>query len=85
MLRASEHERRWHPTQKPAALAAWVYEILGEAGDVILDPFLGSGPSLLAAEQCGRTVYGCELSVEYVAITLERWHTLTGVMPTRLA
>jgi DNA methylase len=85
MLRASEHERRWHPTQKPAALAAWVYEELGAGDDVIFDPFLGSAPSLLAAEQRGRTVYGCELSLEYIAIALERWHALTGAMPERLA
>lgn len=85
LFRASEHERRWHPTQKPAALAAWVYETLGAAGDVILDPFLGSGPSLLAAEQCGgRMVYGCELSTEYIAIALERWYVLTGETPQRL-
>ena len=86
MLRASEHERRWHPTQKPAALAAWVYRTLGKTGDVILDPFLGSAPSLLAAEQCEqRTLYGCELSLEYLAIALERWHQLTGFQPERLA
>lgn len=81
MLRASEHERRWHPTQKPAALVAWVYEILGDDVEVILDPFLGSGPSLLAAEQRGKIVYGCELSVEYVSIMLERWSLLTGKTP----
>ncbi len=85
MLRDSERERRWHPTQKPAALAAWVFETLGEVDDLILDPFLGSAPSLLAAAQCGRRVYGCELSVEYVAIALDRWHTLTGRTPVRLA
>jgi hypothetical protein len=84
MLRDSEHERRWHPTQKPAALAAWVYETLGQPGDIILDPFLGSGPSLLAAEQTGRTVYGCELSIEYISIALERWHQLTGQQPQRI-
>jgi hypothetical protein len=84
MLRASEPERRWHPTQKPAALAAWAYETLGTPGDLILDPFLGSAPSLLAAEQCGRRVVGCELSVEYVAIALERWSMLTGQQPIRL-
>ena len=84
MLRDSEHERRWHPTQKPAALAAWVYATLGTAGDVVLDPFLGSGPSILAGEQCNRQVRACELSCEYVAIVLQRWADLTGLLPTRL-
>jgi len=85
MLRDSEHERRWHPTQKPAALAAWVYDTLGHHGDVVFDPFLGSGPSIIAGEQRGRTVSGMELSVEYVAITLQRWADLTGRQPERSA
>lgn len=84
MLRDSEHERRWHPTQKPAALAAWVFETLGKRGDVVLDPFLGSGPTLLAAEQTGRTLLGCELSQEYVAVCLARWSELTGQEPRLL-
>jgi hypothetical protein len=82
MLRESEHERRWHPTQKPAALAAWVYDTLGHECDTVFDPFGGSGPALLAAEQRGKTFFGCELSTEYVAILLERWHLLTGQTPT---
>jgi DNA methylase len=85
MLRDSERERRWHPTQKPAALMAWVYEVVGGAGARVLDPFLGSGPTLIAAEQRGQTVYGCEKSADYVSIALERWATLTDEVPTRLA
>lgn len=81
MLRASEHERRWHPTQKPAALAAWAFQLLGDEGDLIVDPFLGCGPSLVAAAQTGRRVYGCELSPEYIAVSLHRWATLTGQTP----
>lgn len=84
MLRASEHERRWHPTQKPAALMAWVYEALGEEHDVVLDPFLGSGPTLIAAEQRGQTLYGIERSPDYISIALERFFLLTGVEPVRL-
>lgn len=81
MQRASEHERRWHPTQKPAALAAWAYDLLGAEGDLVLDPFLGCGPSLVAAAQTGRRLYGLELSPEYVAVSLHRWATLTGQTP----
>ena len=58
---------------------------LGSPGDGIFDPFLGSGPSLLAAEQCERTVYGCEMSLRLLAIILERWHQLTGNQPQRLS
>ena len=84
MLRDSERERRWHPTQKPAALAAWAYETLGQEGDVILDPFLGCGPSVIAAQQRGRRVCGLEMSPDYIAIILHRWSTLTGQTPQRL-
>jgi hypothetical protein len=82
MLRDSERERRWHPTQKPAALFAWVYETYGQAGDVVLDPFMGCGPSLIAGEQRQRRVCGLELSPAYVAVTLERYRLLTGETPT---
>lgn len=81
MLRASETERRWHPTQKPAALAAWAFDLLGDEGDLVLDPFLGCGPSLVAAAQTGRRCYAMELSPEYIAVSLHRWATLTGQTP----
>jgi hypothetical protein len=80
MVKASEHgQRRVHPTQKPVALASWFFEKYGKAGDTIIDPFLGSGMSLIAAEQLGdRTVIGFELSEKYCSIILDRWEKLTG-------
>lgn len=77
MLRDSERGRRFHPTQKPAALAAWCFETYGDVDDIVFDPFVGAGCSLVGAEQIGkRSVYGMELSPDYVAVTLER---LTGM------
>lgn len=84
MLRDSERERRWHPTQKPAALAAWVFKELGSEGDIVLDPFLGSGPSLLAAQATSRKLRGIELSEEYIAVTLQRFLDATGIQPALL-
>ena len=81
MLRDSEHERRWHPTQKPAALAAWVFEKFTEKDSIILDPFAGAGWSILGGEQCGRRVMSIEKSHEYIAVVLERWSIMTGKMP----
>lgn len=75
MLRDSERERRHHPTQKPAALAMWAFTELGKSGDVVLDPFLGSGPTVLAGQRAERRVFGFELSPEYIAIVLERMAT----------
>jgi DNA modification methylase len=80
MVKASEHgQRRVHPTQKPIALAAWFFEKYGQSGNTIIDPFLGSGMSLIAAEQLGdRTVIGFELSEKYCSIICDRWEKLTG-------
>ena len=67
LMKASERgDRRVHPTQKPVALCLWLFEKYGKPGDIILDPFLGSGPSLKAAHRLGdRTVVGFELSPHY--------------------
>lgn len=84
MLKASEHgQRRVHPTQKPIALARWCFERYGNPNDVIFDPFLGSGISVLAAEQLGngRRLIGCEIIPEYIAVIIQRWVDLTGDTP----
>lgn len=80
MKDSEKGKRRVHPTQKPVALAHWCFEKYGKAGDVIVDPFLGSGISVLAAEQLNdnRRVIGFELAPEYIAVTIHRWEMLTG-------
>jgi hypothetical protein len=69
--------KRVHPTQKPIALAEWCFEKYPEAS-VILDPFLGSGITIMAGEHLGRRVYGIEMSPEYCEVCIRRWETLTG-------
>ena len=73
--------KREHPTQKPAALAVWAFEKYGNSDDVIFDPFLGSGMSIIAAQQMGgtRRVVGFELSPEYCTIILNRFEAFTGI------
>ena len=79
MLKDSEHgQKRVHPSQKPIKLAEWAFEKYGNEQDVIFDPFLGSGMSLIAAENTNRTVIGCELSPEYINIILSRWENHTN-------
>lgn len=81
LMKASEKgQRRIHPTQKPIALAEWAFREFGTADDVIFDPFLGSGMSVIAAERVGdgRRVYGCELSPHYIDRICERWEAETG-------
>lgn len=81
MLRDSERERRWHPTQKPAALAAWVFEQFTEPGAIIVDPFAGAGWAVLGGEQSRRKVRAIEMSADYIAIILQRYADATGKTP----
>jgi hypothetical protein len=76
-------EMRVHPTQKPVALFEWFFDKYGDPSDVILDPFLGSGGSIIAAQQMegSRTVLGFELSESYCEVILQRFTSLTGVIP----
>jgi site-specific DNA-methyltransferase (adenine-specific) len=46
------------------------------AGDAVLDPFLGTAPLLVACEQLGRVGYGMEISPAYVAVSLQRLHDM---------
>lgn len=61
-----------HPTMKPVKLAQMALGNSSGVGMSVLDLFLGSGSTMVAAEQMGRTCYGVELEPKYVAVTLER-------------
>jgi len=61
-----------HPTVKPVALAAHFIRLHTVSGDIILDPFMGSGTTLVAAQNEGRRAVGIELSEEYCKIAIER-------------
>jgi len=73
----SNREERHHPTQKPVGLMAWCVEQSNDA-KTIYDPFLGSGTTLIAAEQLGRKCYGMEISSAYCDVIVQRWENLTG-------
>ena len=67
-----------HPTVKPVALVADALLDCSARGELILDPFLGSGSSLIAAERTGRSCYGIELDPVYVDTIVKRWQRYTG-------
>lgn len=69
---------REHPTMKPVGLIARCIENSSNAGDSVLDPFAGSGTTLIACEQLGRRGIGLELSPAYCDVIVERWENLTG-------
>ena len=75
MLRDSERERRMHPSQKPAALAAFLMTEFGKTDDVVLDPFAGAGWVIVACQNLRRRGRGIEISPEYCAVVLERMAT----------
>ena len=67
-----------HPTVKPTGLVADAIKDVTRHGDVVLDIFLGSGTTLIAAERAGRRFRGVEIDPAYVDVALERWSSLTG-------
>jgi DNA modification methylase len=73
--------RPFHPTQKPIELAARALRNSSEPGDIVLDPFLGSGSTAVAAERGGRICYGTDYNPGYVAVILER-HADEGLKAT---
>jgi DNA modification methylase len=69
---------RDHPTVKPVRLVADCMLDCSLRGDLVLDPFLGSGTSLIAAEQTGRRCFGMEVDPVYVDLTIRRWQAYSG-------
>jgi len=63
---------RIHPTQKPVEILCVLIEASSEKAHIVFDPFLGSGTTMVAAEQLGRICYGMEISEAYTAVCLER-------------
>jgi DNA modification methylase len=67
-----------HPTMKPLPLVERAIENSSRPGDLVLDLFLGSGSTLIAAERTGRVCYGLELDPHYCSIAIARWEAFTG-------
>ena len=63
---------RLHPTQKPVELLSFLLTKSSQQGELIFDPFIGSGTTAVAALKLGRHFYGCDISPEYVELANER-------------
>jgi DNA modification methylase len=72
-----------HPTQKPVELIAKAIKNSAKSGDLLYEPFAGSGTTLVAAQQLGVRCYGIELEPKYVAVILERMSEM-GLKPRLL-
>jgi DNA modification methylase len=67
-----------HPTAKPVALVAEAIKDCSRRGDLVLDPFCGSGTVLIAAERTGRKARALEIDPTYVDVAVRRWQAYTG-------
>ena len=74
-LSAKDYE---HATSKPPQLHEKAIKRCTKPGDIILDSFLGSGSTLLAGEQLGRRVYGCDLEPRFCDLIVKRYEAFTG-------
>lgn len=70
-------ELAWHPTVKPVAMVADAMRDCTVMGDIVLDSFLGSGTTLMAAERVGRVCRGLEYEPKYVDVAIRRWQAWT--------
>lgn len=72
-----------HPATYPVRLVTEVWECFTDPGDLGYDPFLGSGTSVIGAEQIGRVCCGMEIEPTYLDIVIERWEQVTGISAIR--
>src|SRR5256885_9406348 len=78
IMGGSGEERFDHPTQKPVELMRRPILNHTKRGELVYEPFLGSGTTLAAAELTERICYGIELDPKYVDVVTQRWQQLTG-------
>jgi DNA modification methylase len=67
-----------HPTTKPVELITRALQNSSKRGDIVLEPFCGSGSTLIACQQTDRSCRAIELDPKYVDVIIQRWETLTG-------
>ena len=75
---ASGHDASIHGAVFPLAVASHYIANLSAADSLVYDPFLGSGTTLIAAEQLSRRCYAMEISPQYVDVSVRRWQGITG-------
>ena len=79
------HKNDLHPTMKPVELVERAIRNSSRPGAIVLDPFGGSGTTLIAAEKTGRIGWLLELDPKYVDVIVKRWEAFTGRKATRAA
>jgi len=77
-IKANESGETVHKGRKPSEFMAWLLGVFTNPGDGVIDPFLGSGTTLLVAESMGRICYGGEINPDFCAEIIARWEAMTG-------
>lgn len=72
VMKFSKPRNSEHPNEKPEQLVARFIEAHTKPGQIVFDPFMGSGTTAVACERLGRRWFGCELEPKYVKIAEER-------------
>ena len=80
--RVSGKERHNHATPKPVEMMKRI--IKTSSKEKVIEPFLGSGSTLIACEKTNRICYGMELDTKYCDVIIERWEQFTGQKATKL-
>lgn len=78
MRKGREEELAMHPTVKPTALVADAIRDCSKRNELVLDPFSGSGTTIMAAHRTGRIAAAMEIDPAYVDVAIERWQKVTG-------
>ncbi len=78
----SDEEKFDHPTQKPLELITKPILNHTKRGELVYEPFLGSGTTLAAAESTSRVCYGIELDPKFVDVVVQRWQGMSGKQAT---
>jgi DNA modification methylase len=72
-------KNKHHPTMKPIDLIEYLLKLTTKVNDIVLDPFSGSGATLIACENLKRSCYAIEYDPKYCDVIVERWENLTGL------
>lgn len=83
-IKSSESKDTTHKGRKPGGLLAWLLDTFSDEDDVVIDPFAGSGTTLLVAEKMGRNCFTGEIEPEFCSEIIARWQTLTGEVASRV-
>jgi hypothetical protein len=78
VVHTESSEKVDHPCAKPIGFWKWLLERVSQPGDIVFEPFSGSGTSIIACELSGRTCFAVELSPAYIDVAVKRWMAVTG-------